>query len=215
MISGRGPAFAVPLVAFALAAAAACSSTETIGFIAAEAGAEGADAGAPREDGAAPGDAARDAASEAGSGSCEGACKTTTLEADFGGKKRALVRAQFGTQPGDGGTDLHTESHAGGSAACPTQQSPSTDYTFIVSVLPRGAVGRALSDREGLTSTFFDFKDDLGLPPFTKAVSVNVTVTAEDTATPPAWVAFDVSAGFREGKVSGHVYAEFCQSLSE
>lgn len=212
MISGRGPAFALPLVAFALAAAAACSSNENAGVVAAEAG---ADASAPPEDGAAPVDAAREAGSDAGPGSCEGACKTTTLEADFGGKKRALVRAQFGTQPGDGGTDLHTESHAGGSPACPTQQSPSTDYTFIVSVLPRGAVGRALSDRDGLTSTFFDFKDDLGLPPFTKAVSVNVTVTAEDTATPPAWIAFDVSAGFREGKVSGHVYAELCQSLSE
>lgn len=146
---------------------------------------------------------------------CEGACKTTSVVADFGGKVRTLVRAQFGTQAGDAGTELHTESHLGGAAPCPTQQSPTPDYTLIVSAIPRAASGGKVSDNEGVTGAFFDFKGDLGLPPFTKAVSVNLTNVIVDSATPPGWVAFDVKAGFREGNVDGHVYATFCTSLSE
>ena len=152
------------------------------------------------------------------SGTCEGACKTTSLVADFGGKKRTLVRAQFGTQQGDAGPELHTESHLGGSAACPSQQSPSPDYTLLVTPVPRGAAGKKLSDRDGVTSAFFDFKGDLGLAApsgITKALSVNVTVVGEDPATPPAWVALDVIAAFTEGEVRGHLYAEYCDSLSQ
>jgi hypothetical protein len=128
------------------------------------------------------------------------------------------VRAQFGTQQGDAGAELHTESHLGGAAACPSQSSPTPDYTLIVSAIPRGQSGIKLSDRDGVTSAFFDFKSDLGLASpsgITKAVSVNITVVAEDTASPPAWVAVDVSAMFREGEVTGHMYAEYCASLSQ
>ena len=81
--------------------------------------------------------------------------------------------------------------------------------------VPRGSVGTKLTDRDGVTGAFFDFKGDLGLPPLTQAVSVNVTVVAEDTATPPTWVALDVSTFFREGTVKGHLYAEYCASLNE
>jgi hypothetical protein len=150
-------------------------------------------------------------------GTCEGACKTTSLTASFGGKDRVLVRAQFGTEPSDaGGSQLHTESHLGGAAACPSQTSPTPDYTLIVTGIARGgAPARQLSKADGVTSAFFDFKGDLGLPPLTKATSIDVTVIAEDSATPPKWVAFDVDAVFSEGTVKGHLYAEFCQSLSE
>jgi hypothetical protein len=176
----------------------------------------GEDAAQPGNEGGSTIDAKSDTSTP--SASCEGACKTTSLVADFGGKKRTLVRAQFGTQAGDAGAELHTESHLGGQAACPTPQSPTPDYTLIVSSIPRGASGSKLSDRDGITSAFFDFKGDLGLASasgITKSVSVNITVVAEDTATPPAWVALDVSAMFREGEVTGHLYAEYCQSLSE
>ena len=88
-------------------------------------------------------------------------------------------------------------------------------WPLIVSAIPRGAAGRTLRDRDGLTSAFFDFKGDLGLPPITKALSVNVTVVGEDSATPPTWVALDVSVYFTEGTVKGHLYAEYCASLSE
>jgi hypothetical protein len=149
---------------------------------------------------------------------CEGACKVTAINADFGGRKRTLVRAQFGTQQGDAGPELHTESHLGGDPACPTMSSPTTDYTLIVTAIPRGAVGQKLSQNDGIKSVFFDFKGDLGLASPTgisKSLSVNVTVVAEDPATPPAWVAVDVTAGFTEGTVAGHLYAEYCQSLSQ
>ncbi len=163
-------------------------------------------------------DPTAEAGTEGGSGTCEGACKTTSLVVDIGGKKRTLVRAQFGTQSGDAGAELHTESHLGGLAACPSQSSPSPDYTLIVTSVPRGATGKKLSDRDGITSAFFDFKGDLGLAApsgITKALGVTVTVVGEDSATPPAWVALDVIAAFTEGDVKGHLYAEYCDSLSE
>jgi hypothetical protein len=175
------------------------------------------DSSTPPDDGGGP-ITKLDAGADAPSGTCEGTCKTTALVVDIGGKMRTLVRAQFGTQQGDGGAELYTESHLGGSAACPTPQSPSTDYTLIVAPVPRGATGKKLSDRDGITSTFFDFKGDLGVASpsgFTKALGVSVTVVAEDPATPPAWVAFDVVAAFTEGQVKGHVYAEYCDSLTQ
>jgi hypothetical protein len=178
---------------------------------------DGGDTTPTPEGGSTTTDAQVDAGADAPSSTCDGACKTTALVADFGGKMRTLVRAQFGTEQGDGGAQLYTESHLGGSPACPGPQSPSTDYTLIVSSFPRGAAGTKLSDRDGVTSSFFDFKGDLGLAApsgITSAISVNITVVGEDPATPPAWVALDVSAKFREGEVKGHLYAEYCDSLT-
>jgi hypothetical protein len=194
--------------------AAACSSSSTTSDTPSSAE-SGVDGSASQVDGGGAGDGSVPTADAQAPGTCEGACKVTSLEIDIGGKLRTLSRAQFGTQAGAGGPELHTESHLGGQAACPDVNSPSPDYTLIVTAVPRGAAGNAISDREGVASTLFDFKGDLGLPPFTKAVSVNLTVTAEDTATPPAWVAIDVVARFREGEVKGHLYAEYCASLSE
>lgn len=203
-----GPACALVLVG-------ACSSSPSSGVLAP---ASGNDASVPA-DGGLVGDATSDAStSDAPAGACEGACKTTTLVADFGGKKRTLTRAQFGTQPGDAGLELHTESYLGGDPACPSMTSPTTDYTLIVSSIPRGVAGSKLTERDGVTSAFFDFKSDLGLASPTgvsKAISVNITIVAEDTATPPAWVAIDVIAGFTEGDVRGHMYAAYCPSLSQ
>jgi hypothetical protein len=181
-------------------------------------GGDGAETSTPTPEGGDTTDAQADGGADGATSTCVGACKTTALVADFGGKKRTLVRAQFGTQPGDAGAELHTESHLGGSAACPSQQSPSPDYTLIVTSVPRGAAGRKLSDRDGITSAFFDFKSDLGLAApsgITKALSVSVTVVGEDSATPPAWVALDVVAAFTEGEVRGHLYAEYCDSLTQ
>lgn len=192
---------------------AACSSSSD--SVASSADAAGQDGNTPSSDAGSGEDTSAPKTDAPASSTCEGACKVTSLEVDIGGKKRTLVRAQFGTQQGDGGTELHTESHLGGQPACPQMNSPSPEYTLIVTSVPRGAAGRKLSDRDGVISTFFDFKGDLGLPPFTKAVSVNLTVVGEDTATPPKWVALDVSAMFREGEVKGHLYAEYCDSLTE
>lgn len=210
MSSRRGIAgFAiVSSLAGAVLLVAACSSNESSGVVAAE-----PDANAPGLDGGADG---TEAGSEASAPGCQGACKTTSLVVDIGGTKRPLDRAQVGTQRSDAGApQLHVEAHSGGAPECPTQSSPTPTYTLIVSSIPRGAAGGKASERDGVTSAFFDFKGDLSLPPLTRATSVSVTALLEDTATPPAWSAFDVTATFKEGTVTGHVYAEYCASLSE
>jgi hypothetical protein len=183
------------IVALLLVGVVACSSSTVAGTA------------APNADGGAPADASS-------TSSCTGACTTMTLAADFGGQKRPLVRAQFGTQAGDAGAELHLEAHAGGDPACPTQTSPSPDSTLVLTGVPRGAAGRTLTQADGLSAAFLDFKGDLGLPPVTKATQLRVTVVAEDPASPPAWVALDVSATFSQGTIAGHVYAGYCASLS-
>jgi hypothetical protein len=189
------------IVALAIVGVVACSSSTVAGTA------------APNADGGAS-DAASEAAADASSTTCAGPCTTMTLAADFGGQKRALVRAQFGTQAGDAGAELHLEAHAGGDPACPTQTSPSPDSTLVLTGVPRGAAGQTLTQADGLSAAFLDFKGDLGLPPVTKATQLRVTVVAEDPASPPAWVALDVSATFSQGTIAGHVYAGYCASLS-
>jgi hypothetical protein len=191
------------VVGLALVGVFACSSSTVAGTAAPSA-----------DGGGATSDAASEATADASSSSCAGACTTTTLAADFGGQKRALVRGQFGTQAGDAGAELHLEAYAGGDPACPTQASPSPDYTLVLTGVPRGAAGRSLAQADGLSAAFLDFKGDLGLPPVTKATQLRVTVVAEDPSSPPAWVALDVSATFSQGTVVGHVYAGYCASLS-
>jgi hypothetical protein len=197
---------------------AACSSSPPMVIVAVAP--DGGGPVVPGDETAASSDAATDTkvVTDAPATVCEGACKTTSLVADIGGKKRTLVRSQMGTQQGDGGVELHTESHLGGDPACPTMSSPSPDYTLIVTAIPRGAAGRKLSQNDGIKSVFFDFKNDLGLAApsgFSKSLSVNITVVAEDPSTPPAWVAVDVTAGFTEGTIAGHFYAEYCASLTQ
>jgi hypothetical protein len=210
---GLASATLLSVVSSAIVFASACSSSSSSVGAAPEGG---LDASTPLDGGGPSADAAEDAsaAPDAAASTCEGACKTTDLQASFGTKKRVLVRAQFGTQGGSASPELHTESHLGGEAACPQMSSPSPDYTLILTKVPRGAAGRQLSNADGIISTFLDFKGDLGLPPATKATTVNITVVAEDPATPPSWVAIDVSAVFAEGTVSGHIYAGYCESLS-
>ena len=214
----RGSAryFVAGIATGSLLALACASSSPSSRGVQDPQGGDASDPG-PAEDGAVA-DARLDAGADAPSGSCVGACKTTALVVDIGGKKRTLARAQFGTQQGAAGPEIHTESHLGGMAACPSASSPSPDYTLLVTPIPRGSAGKKLSDRDGITSSFFDFKGDLGLAApsgITKALGVTVTVVGEDTATPPTWVALDVIAAFTEGEVRGHLYAEYCDSLSQ
>lgn len=218
MISTRGFALftGVAASASALLLAAACSSSSAAGERVASGPDASDDVGSTSEEGGGPtGESGTDAKTDATSSTCTGACTTTKLVADFGGKMRTLVRAQFGTQALDAGAGFHTEAHLGGAPACPTMNSPTTDYTLVVSAVPRTAAGGKATDRDGVKGTFFDFKGDLGIPPLTKAITVYVSNLSVDSATPPAWIAYDVSAAFREGNVAGHVYAEYCTSLSD
>lgn len=189
---------------------AGCSSSSTPGG--------GGDAGTPSDDAGASADASRPGDGGAVDGSvvsntCEDACKTTSIEASFGAKKQSLSRAQFGTDTSD--AFVHVEAHAGGDPACPTETSPTPERTLVIAGVPRRATGRTLTQADGVKGSFFDFVGDLGLPPLTRSTAMSVTVVAEDEATPPSWVAFDVVATFPEGTVKGHLYASFCLSLSD
>jgi hypothetical protein len=167
--------------------------------------------GAPSEAGALP--VTDGGVEEAAVGACDGACRETSLVLDVGGQQRTLVRSQFGAQLGDAGSELHAEAHLGGDPACPAAGSRSPDYTLVVTAVPARSAGTRLSERDGVRSTLFDFKGDLGLPPSSRAATVSVTVVATDAATPPTWVALDVSASFAGGSVKGHVFATHCASM--
>jgi len=195
-----------------IAAVFACSSSTQQGVVQPVADAAPGDDAGPTDSATASDTATGTDGSS--SSTCEGACKTTSLVADFGGKTRTLVRAQHGTQAGDAGSEFHVEGHLGGAPECPTQNSPSPEYTVIVTSIPRGRVGK-LTEADGIKGAFFDFKGDLGLPPIAKSTKAEVTIVAVDSATPPAWVAMDVSVTFPEGTVKGHLYAAHCTSLDE
>jgi len=210
MISRVAGLAVVACVAGGLSLAAGCADDPPAGTGVVQ---QPADADAPAvESGADAADSGIDTGPATG---CAGACKTTALVAKFGGALRTITRAQFGTQAGDAGAQLHAEAHAGGDPACPNASSPTPIYTLIVSSIPRSAPGGTASKSDGVTSAFFDFAGDLGLPPITRATAVTVTALQQDTASPPAWTAFNVTATFAEGSVTGHVYAEYCASLTE
>ncbi|MDB4946572.1 MAG: hypothetical protein JWP97_6106 [Labilithrix sp.] len=211
--------FAAVAAVTSLAAFVACSSTDS--------GGGGVvvtpDAGDARDSSVA--DAGEDAAvADTGAGDaatgCTGACKTLSLVVSLNGQTRMLSRAQFGTELGDGGaTFLHTEAHLGGDPKCPEESSPTPDYTMIVANVPRNAAGgKATKAADGVAATFLDFKGDLGFSSpasVSKATAVEITNLQVDPATPPAWAAYDFSATFAEGTVSGHVYDEHCASMDE
>lgn len=171
--------------------------------------------GGSTEDGAALQDGGTDASGDVdvAAVTCEGACKKTSLVATFGTVTRPLDRAQFGLMRTDAGTALYVEAHAGGKPECPSKASPSPDYTLVLSTVPRSSPNADAS--EGITGAFFDFKADFGLPPLVRAKKVAIHALTTDPAPSPKWTAFDVTVAFDEGSVTGHLYAEYCDSLSE
>jgi len=174
---------------------------------------------------AGPSDAALDdaaATSDAGPpfDQCEGACRETTLTAKFDSGSGALTRAQFGFTKKTGSTTrvIHLEAHDGGSAACPTESSPTTDRTLVVEDVPIPQDGSTLDAGDGLRAAFFDFKGDvMGSGVLAKATSVSLTPTAivKEGGEVVAFAAtFDASFP-QEGKVSGKLFAEHCATMDE
>ncbi len=154
-----------------------------------------------------------DAAAEASALACDTTCKTLTVSANFNGNALAFDRGQFGTQTVDGGTGYHVEVHAGGDPACPTQNSPTPERSFVVTSIPHLAAGQSATEADGVRAAYLDFAGD-GSAPLVKSTQIKVTVTAIDSAAKPTWIAFDVDAKFPTGSVTGHVYATYCESLS-
>jgi hypothetical protein len=154
-----------------------------------------------------------DATPESAAVACDPACQALTVKATFGGSTVGFDRGQFGTQQADGGLGYYVEVHAGGDPACPQQSSPTPDRTFVVTGIPRVAAGAVVTEADGVHGAYLDFVGDASAP-LERASKITVTLTAVDSAMPAAWLAFDVDATFPSGKVSGHVYATYCDSLS-
>lgn len=199
------------------ALAIACSSSSSGSSAPTETPEEDASASSEKdassENDASSNDAAVDAPTEE---PCDGDCLKTTVEADIGGKKAPLDRAQYGTDGTGAAQTLYIEAHAGGDTACPTENSPSPDRTLVLTGIPIGAVGTKLTEADGVTASYLDYVgDQLPDKPTTKATAVEATLVEIDSGTPPAWVAVDVKATFAEGTVQGHVFASYCQTMSE
>ena len=162
----------------------------------------------PAVDAAVGDGAAADAAD--GFTTCTGACRTTALTAAFV-VNRPLDRAVYGvtmTPP-----SLHVEAYAGAAPGCPTQSSPSPDYTFILGRVPV-PMSTAPSTPPG-PGNILDFTGDLlGGPLGAAATTVAITpVAAADPTGAAGFVALDVTATFANGTVTGHVFADHCASL--
>ena len=141
----------------------------------------------------------------------------TGLTVTFDGKSEPLTRAQFGFVKGDGGALLlHLEAHDGGSPACPTSASPTTDRTLVFEDLPIPKDGTVIDGSAGVRAAFFDFKGTL-LPstPLAKATSVKLTPKAAiSEGGALSKVAFDVALTFPSGgTLSGHLFAEHCATM--
>ena len=152
-------------------------------------------------------DAAVDAPA-AGFTTCLGACKTTGLGAMFAAN-RTLDRALYGVTMSP--LSLHVEAYKNAPAGCPTQTSPSPDYTLVLGRVP------IPTDTTASTSpgNILDFKGDLlGGPLGAPATAVTITPVAADRVMDPSgFVALDIALTFANGSGMGHLYATHCASL--
>ncbi len=133
---------------------------------------------------------------------CTGDCAVTALRAEFEAV-RVLDVAVFGNN-GDG--TLHVESYLGGDGGCPSETSPTPDYTLVLGkVAPPNGTAPTTS-----TGNVLDFVGDLlGGSLGAQANTVIVQAVAASTE----FVALDVDLEFPNGAIAGHLYATHCGSL--
>jgi hypothetical protein len=193
----------------ALFSASACGSN----------GHGGATAAAPTTDGSASTeDAGSDAPMSTTPATCDDACRKTDLVVTFDGNSEKLTRAQFGFVVSDGGgaQKLHIEAHDGGSPACPTESSPTTDRTLVLEDVPVRDPDTEVTSSDGVRAAFFDFAGTL-LPntPLAKATKVTLRTRAVvDEANVLRGIAFDVDIVFPQHMtLKGHLFAEHCASM--
>jgi len=160
----------------------------------------------PSPDAPSVADASPDAATFA---TCTGACRTTTLTAAFT-TSRGLDRAYYGVTMTP--LSLHVEAYKNAPTGCPTQTSPSPDYTLILGRVPVPA------DATPSTSpgNILDLKGDLlgGGAIGAQATMVTITpVAADRVMAADGFVALDVMMTFPAGTVMGHLFATHCASM--
>jgi len=140
--------------------------------------------------------------------------QTTSLVASFGSVQRSLDRAYFGVTRSASATTLHVEAYRGGGSGCPTQSSPTTDYTLVLGTVPMP------SGMTPITSpgNILDFVGDLLNGPLgAAATAVTITPVATDVCATCSgtFLAVDTSITFAAGTITGHLYATHCDSLDD
>jgi len=139
---------------------------------------------------------------------------TTNLTASFGSVQRTLDRAYFGVTRSASGATLHVEAYRGGGTGCPTQSSPTTDYTLVLATVPMP------SNMMPITSpgNILDFVGDLLNGPLgAAATAVTITPMATDVCATCSgtFLSAETSITFAGGTITGHLYATHCDSLDE
>jgi len=135
---------------------------------------------------------------------CEGGCRDTALTAMFF-STRVLDRAVYGNNASN--STLHVEAYTGGDDSCPTEISPTPDYSLVLG---------KVATPNGTTATtspgnVVDFVGDLlGGDLGAQATIVIVRAVA---AKPDDFVALDVDLEFDAGSLNGHLFATHCASL--
>lgn len=160
---------------------------------------------------------------------CEGACAETALTLEYAGETGVLTRAAFGlTAPNateSGEWEVYLEAWEGGFEGCPTESSPSPDWTFIIGgfgLVEDTTMLTKADDGVFLTLSDYDGKF-LGQVPFASAGVVAITPVASKIDTElvlqgqqdeDGFLALDISAVFDgQGETSGQIYAKHCVSM--
>jgi hypothetical protein len=148
-------------------------------------------------------------------------CEALSVSLDFGALNASFEQAFFGLETEDQVTwSLYVELYRGGADGCPSQESPTPDYTLIISNWPLDAT--ELSEEDGLSATLLDFSGDLlGGQLFVKADQISVRrvgacASCVNWPTPEAadgHIVVELDAQFPGGSVNGLLRASHCDSL--
>lgn len=139
---------------------------------------------------------------------------TTSLTARFGAVQRTLDRAYFGVTRSAAGATLRVEAYRGGGSGCPTQSSPTTDYTLVLATIPLPTPMTPITS----PGNILDFVGDLlGGQLGASATAVTITPLATDICATCSgmFLSADTSITFSGGTITGHFYATHCDSLDE
>ncbi|CAN0560658.1 unnamed protein product, partial [Laminaria digitata] len=157
---------------------------------------------------------------------CAGACRDLSLMIDLSGAQDSFQRAYYGltspAQSSSGTWELHLEATSGGADGCPTEASPSPDWTLVLAglTLPLGRDPVV----QGLSVSFLDFSGRfLTGTPITRSTTRSVQALAANLcpecvgmsapAHPEGLVSLNLQASFAEGSIAGQVFATHCDSL--
>jgi len=160
---------------------------------------------------------AAEAPTDAGTQEMDAAMATvTSLNIMLAGQARELTRAQMGFESKDGGvTGFYVEAHAGGDPMCTGPNSPTPNYTMVLSGVSVVTPGTRLTTADGLQVSLLDFVGDLTPTPApVRATAVDFEVL--DVVTSPdseAVLRGNLTASFDGGSITGTVSAEHCASL--